>query len=65
MNNISLKPWSLGTEAIDIIQEVKELFEAKDLSVGHGTDNSMDEAMTLVFFALGVDYPYREKSGSI
>jgi len=65
MNNISLKPWSLGTEAIDIIQEVEELFDEKDLSFGHGTDNSMDEAMTLVFFALGVDYPYREKSGSI
>jgi len=65
MNNISLKPWSLGTEAIDIIQEVEELFDEKDLCFGHGTDNPLDEAMTLVFFALGVDYPYREKSGSI
>ena len=65
MNNISLKPWSLGTEAIDIIQEVEELFEEKDLCFGHGTDNPLDEAMALVFFALGADYPYREKSSSI
>jgi len=65
MNNISLKPWSLGTEAIDIIQEVEELFDEKDLCFGHGTDNPLDEAMTLVFFALGVDHPYREKSSSI
>jgi ribosomal protein L3 glutamine methyltransferase len=65
MNNISLKPWSLGTEAIDIIQEVEELFDDKDLFFGHGADNPLDEAMTLVFFALGIDYPYGEKSSSI
>ena len=55
MNKISLKPWSLGTEASDIIQEVEELFEEKDLCFGHGTDNALDEAMALVFFALGAD----------
>ncbi|MBM23472.1 MAG: 50S ribosomal protein L3 N(5)-glutamine methyltransferase [Gammaproteobacteria bacterium] len=65
MNNISLKPWSLETKAIDLIQQVAELFDEKDLCFGHGTDNPLDEAMTLVFFALGVDYPYRRESSSI
>ena len=65
MNNISLKPWSLETKAIDLIQQVAELFDEKDLCFGHGTDNPLDEAMTLVFCALGVDYPYRRESSSI
>ena len=65
MNKISLKPWSLETEAIDLIQEVAELFDNKGLYFGHGTDNPLDEAMTLVFFVLGVVYPYTENSSSI
>ena len=56
MNNISLKPWSVESKTIDLIQEVAELFVEHDLCFGHGTDNPLDEANTLIFFVLGIDY---------
>ena len=56
MNNISLKPWSVESEAIDLIQEVAQLFAKQDLCFGHGTDNPLDEANALIFFVLGFDY---------
>ena len=56
MNNISLKPWNVESKAIDLIQEVAELFFEHDLCFGHGTDNPLDEANTLIFFVLGIDY---------
>ncbi len=56
MNNISLKPWSVESEAIDLIQEVTQLFVEHDLCFGHGSDNPLDEANTLIFFVLGIDY---------
>ena len=55
MNNISLKPWSVKSEAIDLIQEVAQLFAKHDLCFGHGTDNPLDEANALIFFVLGID----------
>jgi len=65
MNNISLKPWSLETKTVDIIQEVAELFGKHDLCFGHGTDNPLDEAITLVFFVLSIDHSDLEMSSSI
>ena len=56
MNNISLKPWSVESKAIDLIQEVAHLFAKHDLCFGHGTDNPLDEANALIFFVLGIDY---------
>ena len=56
MNNISLKPWSIESKAIDLIQEVAQLFVEHDLCFGHGTDNPLDEANALIFFVLGIDY---------
>ena len=56
MNNISLKPWSVESKAIDLIQEVAQLFAEHDLCFGHGTDNPLDEANALIFFVLGFDY---------
>ena len=56
MNNISLKPWNVESKAIDLIQEVAQLFVEHDLCFGHGTDNPLDEANTLIFFVLGIDY---------
>ena len=56
MNNISLKPWSVESKAIDLIQEVAQLFVEHDLCFGHGTDNPLDEANALIFFVLGIDY---------
>ncbi len=56
MNNISLKPWSVESKAIDLIQEVRQLFTEHDLCFGHGTDNPLDEANALIFFVLGFDY---------
>jgi len=56
MNNISLKPWSVESKAIDLIQEVAQLFSEYDLCFGHGTDNPLDEANALIFFVLGIDY---------
>ena len=56
MNNISLKPWSVESKAIDLIQEVAQLFVEHDLCFGHGTDNPLDEANALIFFVLGFDY---------
>ena len=50
MNNISLKPWSVESKAIDLIQEVAQLFAKHDLCFGHGTDNPLDEANALIFF---------------
>ena len=64
MNNISLKPWNVESKAIDLIQEVAQLFVEHDLCFGHGTDNPLDEAKTLVFFVLGVDYLDAEESSS-
>ena len=64
MNNISLKPWSVESKAIDLIQEVAQLFVEHALCFGHGTDNPLDEAKTLVFFVLGVDYLDAEESSS-
>jgi len=55
MNNISLKPWSVESKAIDLIQEVAQLFAEHDLCFGHGTDNPLDEANALIFFVLGID----------
>ena len=56
MNNISLKPWNVESKAIDLIQEVAQLFVEHDLCFGHGTDNPFDEANALIFFVLGIDY---------
>ena len=56
MNNISLKPWNVESKAIDLIQEVAQLFVEHDLCFGHGTDNPLDEANALIFFVLGIDY---------
>ena len=56
MNNISLKPWSIESKTIDLIQEVAQLFAKHDLCFGHGTDNPLDEANALIFFVLGIDY---------
>ena len=39
-----------------MIQEVAQLFAEHDLCFGHGTDNPLDEANTLIFFVLGIDY---------
>ena len=64
MNNISLKPWSVESKAIDLIQEVAQLFIEHDLCFGHGTDNPLDEANTLIFFVLGIDYFDAEASCS-
>ena len=64
MNNISLKPWSVESKTIDLIQEVAELFVEHDLCFGHGTDNPLDEANTLIFFVLGIDYFDAEASCS-
>ena len=64
MNNISLKPWSVESKAIDLIQEVTQLFVEHDLCFGHGTDNSLDEANTLILFVLGIDYLDAEASSS-
>ena len=56
MNNISLKPWSIESKAINLIQEVAQLFSEHDLCFGHGTDNPLDEANALILFVLGFDY---------
>ena len=56
MNNISLKPWSVESKVIDLIQEVAQLFVKHDLCFGHGTDNPLDEANALIFFVLSIDY---------
>ena len=64
MNNISLKPWNVESKAIDLIQEVAQLFAKHDLCFGHGTDNPLDEANTLIFFVLGIDYFDAEASCS-
>ena len=64
MNNISLKPWSVESKAIDLIQEVAQLFVEHDLCFGHGTDNPLDEASTLIFFVLGIDYLDAEASST-
>jgi len=64
MNNISLKPWSVESKTIDLIQEVAELFVEHDLCFGHGTDNPLDEANTLIFFVLGIDYLDAEASSA-
>ena len=56
MNNISLKPWSFETRVIDLIEELGQLFGNCNLCYGHGTDNPLDEAATLVLFVLGIDY---------
>ena len=64
MNNISLKPWNVESKAIDLIQEVAQLFVEHDLCFGHGTDNPLDEANALIFFVLGIDYFDAEASCS-
>ena len=64
MNNISLKPWNVESKAIDLIQEVAQLFVEHDLCFGHGTDNPLDEANTLVVFVLGLDCLDAEASRS-
>ena len=64
MNNISLKPWSVESKAIDLIQEVTQLFVEHDLCFGHGTDNPLDEANTLIFFVLCIDYLVAEASSA-
>ena len=64
MNNISLKPWSVESKAIDLIQEVTQLFVEHDLCFGHGSDNPLDEANTLIFFVLGIDYLDAEASSA-
>ena len=64
MNNISFKPWSVESKAIDLIQEVTQLFVEHDLCFGHGTDNPLDEANTLIFFVLGIDYLDAEASSA-
>ena len=64
MNNNSLKPWSVESKAIDLIQEVAQLFVEHALCFGHGTDNPLDEASTLIFFVLGIDYINAEESSS-
>jgi len=56
MNNISLRTWSIESKVIDLIQEVTQVFVEHDLCFGHGTDNPLDEAHTLIFFVLGIDY---------
>ena len=61
MNNISLKPWSVESKAIDLIQEVGQLFGDCNLCYGHGTDNPLDEAAALVLFVLGIDYSDAEE----
>ena len=64
MNNFSLKPWSVESKAIDLIQEVTQLFVEHDLCFGHGTDNPLGEANTLIFFVLGIDYLDAEASSA-
>lgn len=43
-------------ELIHYIEDVKDQFEAAQLFYGHGTDNALDEAVYLVYGALGINF---------
>lgn len=45
-----------GMVLADCLDELSQQFEAADLFYGHGTDNSWDEAVYLVFSALGLAF---------
>jgi len=45
-----------GIVLADCLDELSQQFEAADLFYGHGTDNSWDEAVYLVFSALGLSF---------
>ncbi|NKB31855.1 MAG: 50S ribosomal protein L3 N(5)-glutamine methyltransferase [Pseudomonadales bacterium] len=43
-------------ELIHYIEEIKDQFEAAQIFFGHGTDNALDEAVYLVYGALGISF---------
>ncbi|MDO8271799.1 MAG: 50S ribosomal protein L3 N(5)-glutamine methyltransferase [Gammaproteobacteria bacterium] len=45
-----------GMVLADCLDELSQQFEAADLFYGHGTDNAWDEAVYLVFSALGLSF---------
>lgn len=45
-----------GMDLADCLDELSQQFEAADLFYGHGTDNAWDEAVYLVFSALGLSF---------
>lgn len=48
--------YGAGMTLVDCLEKLSQQFEEADLFYGHGTDNSWDEAVYLVFCALGLSF---------